>query len=109
MADCIFCKIRDREIPKEFTYEDEDLMVFPDINPAKPVHILIVPKKHMVDLMELSDDKLLAKINKKIQDVISAERLTRNGFNISTNGGGYQIIDHLHFHVKGPMGERDTL
>ena len=45
---CIFCKIRDREIPKEFTYEDKDIMVFPDINPLRSTHLLIVPKEHVV-------------------------------------------------------------
>lgn len=108
-SDCIFCKIRDREIPKEFDYEDEDVMVFPDINPSNPVHILVVPKKHLVDFMEVSDEDLTMKINNVIKDVIKREKLTNKGFNVSTNGGGYQIIDHVHFHVKGPMGINESL
>lgn len=109
MAKCIFCQIRDHEIPKEFTYEDKDLMVFPDINPAKPVHILVVPKKHIKDFMELTDAKLMQKINKKIQEIISKEKLTKKGFRVSTNGGGAQVIDHLHFHVVGPLDREMSL
>jgi histidine triad (HIT) family protein len=109
MAKCIFCQIRDGEIEKKFDFEDEDLMVFPDINPAKPIHTLIVPKKHMVDFMELNDSNLMKKINEMIKKSIKKEGLTSKGFSISTNGGGFQIIDHLHFHVKGPMGRNENI
>ena len=109
MAKCIFCQIRDGEILKKFDYEDENVMIFPDINPAKPVHTLIVPKKHMKDFMELTDSKLMIKIDQVIQKMIKKEGLTNKGFSISTNGGGYQVIDHLHFHIKGPMGKNDEL
>lgn len=102
----VFCKIRDGEIAKEFTYQDKDVMVFPDINPLKPVHILIVPKKHIKDFLDLKDSKLLFKIKTIIDKVIKDQNLTNNGFRVSTNGGGAQLVDHLHFHVVGPI-ERD--
>ncbi|MBI2420794.1 MAG: HIT domain-containing protein [Candidatus Levybacteria bacterium] len=103
MASCVFCKIRDREIPKEFEYEDEDVMIFPDINPSKPVHILIVPKKHIEDFLDLDDIKLLTKIKKTIDDVIKKQKLENKGYRVSVNGGGAQLINHIHFHVTGPI------
>lgn len=105
MVDCVFCKIARHEIPKEFSYEDKDLMVFPDINPAKDVHILIVPKKHMEDFMDLSDSKLMIKILNKAKDVLKKEKLDKRGFRVLFNGGGAQVIDHLHFHIVGPIGK----
>lgn len=100
---CVFCKIRDREIPKKFEYEDSDIMIFPDINPSKPVHILIVPKKHIEDFLDLDDAKLLAKIKKATDNVIKKEKLENRGYRVSINGGGAQLINHIHFHVTGPI------
>ena len=106
MEDCIFCKIRDREIPKEFEYEDRDLMIFPDINPAKEVHILIVPKKHMEDFLEFNDKDLMESVKKGIDMMIKKNKLENAGYRILVNGGGAQIINHLHFHLIGPMGQK---
>ncbi len=104
MNNCIFCKIRDGEIPKEFTYQDEDMMVFPDIEPLKPIHMLIIPKKHIVDFLDLSEPILTQKINKVIQKIIKEQGLENKGYRIGVNGGGAQAIDHLHFHLMGPIG-----
>src|SRR5574337_1135625 len=101
--DCIFCKIRDREIPKEFTYEDKDLMVFPDIHPIKPIHLLVVPKEHIEDFLELNDAKLLSGIKNMIDKMVKDNKLDKKGYRISVNGGGAQVINHLHFHVMGPV------
>ena len=105
--DCVFCKIRDREISKEFEYEDKDIMVFPDLNPARQVHFLIVPKKHIKDFMELRDSKLMFKIISKIQDLAKKKKLDKNGFKLFVNGGGAQIIDHLHIHLTGPWDKTE--
>lgn len=105
MADCVFCKIRDRIIPKEFTYEDESMMVFPDIHPLKPIHLLIVPKKHIKDLLMMNDDRLMMKLTRIIQKMIKKFGLENKGYRVGVNGGGAQIIDHLHFHLLGPMGK----
>ncbi len=105
MTDCVFCKIRDRIIPKKFTYEDDWVMVFPDINPIKPVHLLIVPKKHIEDLLIMNDEKLMMKLTKIIQEMIRKFGLENKGYRVGINGGGAQIIDHLHFHLLGPMGK----
>lgn len=105
MPECVFCKIRDRIIPKELAFEDDDVMVFPDIAPAKPVHILVVPKKHIKEFIELDDEKLLAKLLKTITKVIKDEGLDTNGYRVLVNGGGAQGVDHLHLHILGPFGK----
>ncbi|HLD01603.1 MAG TPA: HIT domain-containing protein [Patescibacteria group bacterium] len=105
MGDCIFCKIRDREIPKEFTYEDEYVMVFSDIKPIKPVHLLIVPKEHIHDFNNVKNPALFAKIGEVIQKMIREEKLEEAGYRIIVNGGGAQFVDHLHFHLTGPWGK----
>ena len=103
MDDCIFCKIKNKEIPKEFTYEDEDLMVFPDINPVKPVHLLIVPKEHIKDFLAIENITILSKMGTVIKRLIREFDLDGKGYRIITNGGGAQVVDHLHFHLMGPI------
>lgn len=105
MPNCVFCKIRDREIPKEFTYEDDEIMVFPDLNPEKPVHILVVPKKHIEDFADLADKNLLVKLKTTIDKVVKKEKLNNRGYRVTVNGGGSQLINHVHFHVVGPIGK----
>ncbi len=105
MNDCIFCKIASHEIPKEFTYEDEEVMVFPDIHPIKPVHLLVVPKKHIEDFLDLQETQLMAKIMQVVQQMVKKENLGKKGYRVLTNGGGAQLINHLHFHLLGPLGK----
>jgi histidine triad (HIT) family protein len=104
MQDCIFCKIRDRIIPKEFTYEDKDVMVFPDIHPVRPIHLLIIPKKHIADFLMIDDEGLTMKITKIIQKMVKEQKLENKGYRVVVNGGGAQGINHLHIHLVGPMG-----
>lgn len=103
--DCIFCKIVNKEIPAKIVYEDDDVIVFPDIRPVKPVHLLIVIKKHIPDLLELSDEGLWAKILGVIKRQVKDQKLMGKGFRIVINGSGAQAIDHLHFHLMGPMSK----
>ena len=105
MNDCVFCKIRDRIISKEFVYEDDDLMVFPDINPLKPVHLLIIPKKHIEDFMDIKEDDLWIKIRKIAQELIKKQGLENNGYRLAINGGGAQVVGHLHIHLLGPLSK----
>lgn len=108
MTNCVFCKIRDGVIKKEFDFEDKDIMVFPDINPSKPVHILVVPKKHMEDFVDLNEEKLLYKIKTTIDSVVK-KNLKGKGYRVSVNGGGAQVIDHLHFHITGPIDKNISI
>lgn len=103
MGNCVFCKIRDREIPKEFTFEDDDIMVFPDIHPVRPVHMLIVPKIHVEDFLEFNDESLMLKAKTMIDKIIRDNGLDKKGYRVGINGGGAQLINHVHFHVSGPM------
>ncbi len=109
MKDCIFCKIAKKELPAKFVYEDEEVMVFPDIKPLKPIHLLVVPKQHIRDFLDLSDDVLLAKIRVVIQKMVKEQKLDTNGFRLTMHGGGAQVIDHLHIHILGPMGKAASL
>lgn len=107
MSDCIFCKIANKEIPKEFDYEDEDIMVFPDIHPNRPTHLLIIPKKHISDFSEAEDSMLYEKIFSVVKKMVKEKGLENKGYRIVINGGGAQIIDHLHVHLLSPIGRKD--
>ena len=103
MEDCLFCKIVKGEIPSQKVYEDDDVIAFNDIHPITPIHILVVPKKHIPSLahMQEGDEVLIGKIYKAI-DVISEERgFKQDGYRVITNCGknGGQEVMHLHFHI----------
>lgn len=104
MVGCIFCKIRDKQIPANFVYEDDEVMVFPDIHPFKPIHLLIVPKEHIEDFQNLQKSSVWEKIRIVIQKLVKEKKLEGKGYRIVLNGGGAQIINHLHLHLMGPMG-----
>jgi len=104
MNHCIFCKIVKGEIPKEFRYEDEFVVAFDDINPANKVHVLFVPKKHIESFEKIEDDKFFPSIRCGIQKVVEKEKLVGKGYKVLVNGGGAQIVNHLHFHLIGPIG-----
>ncbi len=103
--DCIFCKVIKKELPATFIYEDEDVVVFPDIHPIKPIHLLIVPKKHVKELLELDDQKLVHRMWEVAKKVVLEQGLRDKGYRVVINGGGAQVIDHLHIHIAGPMGK----
>lgn len=109
MKNCIFCKIRDRIIPKEFLYEDDNVMVFPDINPFKPIHILIIPKKHIEDFLDVDNNILWGKLKNVVQKMVKKLKLENKGYRVVINGGGAQIIRHLHIHLVGPLGKDVTM
>ena len=107
---CIFCKIIAGQIPSKKVYEDEDLFAFHDINPASPVHFLIVPKRHFSNLMATTsaDDELLGRML-TIAPLLAQEQGCRpgdsGGFRVVINNGadGGQEVYHLHMHVmSGP-------
>lgn len=109
MVDCIFCKIANKEIPKDFEHEDKNLVVFADIHPVAPVHLLFVPKKHIEDFTSPVEDKTYLAIIAAIKKMIEKNNLMGKGYKIIVNGGGAQIINHLHFHLIGPTGLKAKL
>lgn len=108
--DCIFCKIANKEIPSAIVYEDEDVIAFNDLNPEAPVHILVIPKKHIASLSDASveDQQLLGKIMLTIAKIAAEQGIAENGYRVVTNCGeqGGQTVMHLHFHL---MGGREML
>lgn len=105
MSECIFCKIVSHEISVKPVFEDEAVIVFPDIHPQAPFHALIVPKKHVKDFMELENSEIWGKIREAIRLVIEKEKLDGKGFRIVVNGGGAQGVDHLHVHLLGGVNK----
>lgn len=100
---CIFCEIVKGNIPKEFEYEDDLVVAFKDIHPVAPVHILIVPKKHIEEFYTLSDVSVLRAVHTAAKRLIENNDLTARGYRIEANGGGAQLVNHLHFHLVGPV------
>lgn len=102
--DCIFCKIAAGEIPSNVVFENERIIAFRDLNPAAPVHILVIPKEHVESLAHVEDrhQAILGEIMTVIRQVAADENLDE-GFrvvaNTSTHGG--QTVPHLHFHLLG--------
>jgi histidine triad (HIT) family protein len=104
--DCLFCKIVSGAIPARKLFEDDQAIAFPDINPQAPVHILVVPKKHMASLAEVDvtreDGALLGHLLALVGQIARAENLNR-GYRtvINTGSDGGQTVDHLHLHLLG--------
>jgi histidine triad (HIT) family protein len=103
---CIFCKIIEGKIPSRKVYEDEEILAFHDINPAAPIHFLVIPKKHLSMLSDASseDTQLLGKIMLKIPELAIQEGANpgqAGGFKILMNNGaeGGQEVYHMHLHV----------
>ena len=103
MEDCIFCKIIRGEIPSTKVYEDDEILAFNDVNPAAPIHILVIPKKHIDSLADMKpeDEKLVGKIYGVINKIAEREGFKDEGFRVIVNCGknGGQEVMHLHFHV----------
>lgn len=107
MPDCIFCKIVNGQIPSEFLYQDDQLVVFRDIHPKAKTHLLVVPKVHIKSLVETQDEHraLLSHVMLTLPKIASEAGL-KTGFRtvINTGPGGGQEIDHLHLHILGGGG-----
>jgi histidine triad (HIT) family protein len=105
MQNCIFCKIVAREIPVEPVYEDEEIIAFPDVNPQAPVHVLVIPKKHMANLLEMSDEDnaLLTRMHSVVRQLAKELGIADEGFRlvVNTRDNGGQTVHHLHFHILG--------
>lgn len=101
--DCIFCKIVRGDIPSKKVYEDEHVLAFHDISPQAPVHILIIPKKHLSTILEIedSDEPLIGHIFTVANKIAREQGFSDRGFRIVTNcnSEGGQTVFHLHFHL----------
>ncbi len=103
MEDCVFCKIIEGKIPSEKVYEDENVLAFKDINPVAPIHILVIPKKHIEKLIDVKeeDSYLIAEIFKAINKIVKQLNIEEDGFRVIANCGrdGGQEVMHIHFHI----------
>jgi len=103
--DCIFCKIAAGAFDTQFVYQDEELVAFRDINPQAPVHILIIPRRHIPQIRQLqgNDDKLVGRMILTAVELAKQEQIAESGYRIVFNCGenGGQEVDHIHLHLLG--------
>lgn len=103
---CIFCKIVAKEIPATVIFETEDSIVIPDIHPQAPQHLLVIPKKHVTNLLE-ADEKLRNNIFQTVVDALKQQNM--NDFRVVTNGGKAAEIHHWHIHLLGKINITRTI
>ena len=104
MSDCIFCKIANKEIKGDIVYEDDRVVAFNDINPHAPVHVLVIPKKHIVGVAEaLDEDAELMGHLQLVAARLAKEKGIAEGYRIVVNSGPLagQSVMHLHYHLLG--------
>lgn len=108
--ECIFCAIVSGKVKSQIAYEDEDVVAFHDINPQAPVHILVIPRKHIASLNETSEDdlQLLGKLLLVARNIAKEKGISEDGYRIvlNTNRGAGQSVFHIHLHLLGgrPFG-----
>jgi histidine triad (HIT) family protein len=114
MTDCLFCKIVQKDIPSEIILQDDDITVFKDINPAAPVHLLVIPNKHItsVNNMTAVDELLMGKLFSSAKKAAENTGIDQTGYRLIVNNGphAHQEVFHIHMHLLGggemkhPMG-----
>lgn len=105
MTDCLFCKMVSKEIPTTIVYEDEDVLAFNDIAPKAPVHVLIIPKKHIESLAAATEEdaRILGKLQMLAHRLAKELGIAESGYRVLTNSGkdSGQVVFHLHYHLVG--------
>lgn len=103
--DCLFCKIIEKKVPADIVFENKDLIVFKDIKPKAPVHLLIVPKKHIASINDISIEEkdLVGEIFLTAQRIAQENNIKNSGYKLTVNvgEGAGQEIEHLHIHLIG--------
>lgn len=102
---CLFCKIANKEIPAKVAFEDDDVFAFHDINPQAPVHVLVIPKRHITGIADATpeDAAILGKLMLAARRVAEANGIAQSGYRLAVNSGpnAGQSVFHLHLHVLG--------
>lgn len=105
MSDCIFCKIIKKEIPAKIIYEDDKVIAFEDINPQAPVHLLVVPRKHIPTILDLTseDNQLIVHILLTANNLAKNKGISVSGFRtvFNCNKDAGQAVYHIHLHILG--------
>lgn len=103
MSDCLFCKMASGAIPVKKVFEDDALFAIEDINPQAPVHILVIPKQHLVNSLDLSpaNDELIGRVYRAAAQLARERGVAEDGFRIvnNNNAGAGQSVFHIHFHL----------
>lgn len=103
MEDCTFCNIVNHNLPSTVVHDDEDVLVFKDILPKAPVHLLVIPKKHIASLndVEGADWELVGKMHQVAREVAKQQGVAERGYQLKFNVGkeGGQVVGHLHLHL----------
>ena len=111
--DCVFCQIVAGKIPSETLYQDEEVIAFRDINPLAPTHVLIIPKRHIAFLAQLTDDEmpLIGHMARVANQLAREEGVAETGYRLVISSGeqGGQIVPHLHMHLLGGRRLSDRL
>ncbi len=106
MDDCIFCQIAAGKIPGNFVFQDEEFMVIRDIHPQAPVHLLVIPRKHVAEFID-ADDGMIGRLTKLAAQIIRQEQISN--YRLVNNGKGAAVIDHLHLHILGKVDKLRSL
>jgi histidine triad (HIT) family protein len=110
MADCLFCKIVTREIPGSIVYEDDQVLAFNDINPQAPTHVLLVPKRHIASLDDLTpgDDQIVGELARRAAAIARDRGIAAGGYRtvFNTNRDAGQTVFHIHLHLLGGRAMR---
>ncbi|WP_313346345.1 histidine triad nucleotide-binding protein [Sedimentibacter sp.] len=110
---CIFCLIAEKQIPSQCVYENDNVIAFKDLNPQAPVHILVIPKRHITSMNDINTENsnVIAEIFEIINKIAESEGIKESGYRVISNCGddGCQSVKHLHFHLLGGRKLSETL
>jgi len=110
MSDCLFCKIAEKKIPAKIIYEDDLAVAFEDITPQAPVHTLVIPKKHIATILEVTpeDHGLVGHLFKVAATIAKEKGIAEKGFRLvmNTNADSGQTVFHIHLHILGGRSMR---
>jgi histidine triad (HIT) family protein len=113
MNNCVFCKIANKEISAEFLYEDELVVAFRDAHPIAPVHVLVIPKKHIESVADISenDEKLMGRLILAAKKIAEDLKISKNGYKLLIRVGEYggQEVKHVHLHLIGGAKLREII
>jgi histidine triad (HIT) family protein len=104
--DCIFCQIVSGTIPSNFLYQDDTVVVIRDIHPQAPIHLLVIPKKHIPEFID-ADEEAVRHVMAIAKKMIHDEKITN--YRLVNNGKGVAVVDHLHVHILGKVDQMRSL
>ncbi len=105
LTDCLFCKILSGDIPAEIVYENDEMLAFRDINPQAPTHVLLIPRKHVATINDMTEDDVsdVGRLFLAAAEIAAEEGIAEDGYRVvmNCNAGAGQSVFHLHLHLMG--------